>query len=143
MYALSSRHDRMFIGSPEYCGLLSLAQMFGWRPAGTNAPVDFDQLDERDESGNLIKAGAEECDGNYTEDLFQEVTEEDAKKLVEALERAIGFLQWLRAANPNEFRAVICNDAQWNAVLGFSSLSYIEIMREFISVVEGGFLIGW
>ena len=58
----------------RYC--LDIAVAFGWRPAGTIAPTDY----------------GGEWNGTYCTNDLQEVTDDDARALGEALHRAVNAL---------------------------------------------------
>src|SRR6266545_6571402 len=65
---------------PSWRRRLTLATLYGWTPAGTQAPDD-DSL--------LGMHGTPDWDGRYFPGVGQHVTEADARALAEALERAL------------------------------------------------------
>jgi len=70
--------------------LLSLAQMYGWQPRGTEAP-DYPWLHEiKEEDFGIYWTGAQsDWDGRYFPGFMQKVTVEDARALGAALVRAL------------------------------------------------------
>jgi hypothetical protein len=85
------------LGEPEFAlptggwrRLLTLAQMYGWRPAGTEAP-EYPWMDAFDEHDREIYWMGEpsEWDGHYFPGYLQHVTKEDAYALSAALGRAL------------------------------------------------------
>lgn len=134
-----NREDDLWLNTLLYGGMLHVAHIFGWKPAGTKRPTAYDEYDD---DGNLIRIGIEDWDGNYHEDYLQEVTEEDAANLVAALDKAIAFLSWLRAIDPELVTSMVSDSSAWKHVLRFRSARSIGLLERFKDAVEGGFRIG-
>jgi len=64
----------VFRDAAQWVQVLSLARAFGWEPAGTEAPCDI---------------AIDVWDGRYAPSDAQEITQEDALALADALDRAV------------------------------------------------------
>lgn len=82
----------------SWCGLLYLAEKFGWEPQGTilKANIQYwirsggsDEPQTDQELWRRVEDDVKNWCGSYTSNEFQWVTEEDAHNLAAALERAL------------------------------------------------------
>ncbi len=152
-------------GSFRWAGMswgkvLSLAQMYGWKPAGTTLPIAYTE-----DKSLIDKLG--EWDGNYFYNAYQGVTDSDALAFALALEAALddipdsadGIDQWITARklpdgdflstvlqalphDPNQMVAFSGPNEKLNPLEFFAGTEK-AYLREFIAYCrKGGFVIG-
>jgi hypothetical protein len=84
---LCGRGGYFRFSNTSWCKVLELADRYGWKPAGTEPGRWVDpstgKLDKQ------LSPDPEEWDGSYFGNSFQWVTDEDAARIADALERAL------------------------------------------------------
>jgi hypothetical protein len=90
-----SDHGDTSFNWPAWRGCFELALAFGWKPAGTVAPCDYD--------------GPGRWDGTYFRNDLQAVTDEDASALAVALRRALA-AQRAGTLTAEQAKAWACED---------------------------------
>jgi hypothetical protein len=96
---------------------LTIAVAFGWDPAGTIAPTDWDHRTP--------------WDGSYFINSFQEVSDEDARSLAEALDRAAGALANGDPLTNEQKEALYpVPDPFWETAAGVAMLEKLDAARK-------------
>jgi hypothetical protein len=120
-----------------WVNVLKLAMLFGWKPAGTRL-YDEDGLPELDWCGSYCSNG------------YQEVTEDDARRLADALERSLPDIP-NEEAMADRLVKVVCDGVEVYGIpdgvryspLEFWSGGGKQKVREFVAYCRAGsFVIG-
>jgi hypothetical protein len=124
--------------------VLKLAQMYGWEPAGTEAPQRIEDEDAVDREENAWEGGYWTNDG-------QRVSAEDAQNLAEALKKALPDIPDHDALE-NKSKEIMTQDgpirvipinADVNPLESFSGRKGKRYLRKFITFCRAGGFVIW
>lgn len=114
---LYSRHGEISFSAATWDGCFHLAVAFGWKPVGTNPP--------------FVGTTRDDWDGGYFGNDFQQVTDDDARAMADALTRALTALKARRKLKKERAKAWACK-----------SVSIFHVCDLVRYAGKGGFLIG-